>query len=228
MPVRRHLDDDLTALKDLLLRMADVVDEQFANALNALFRRDEALAAEVRRRDDEVDAFEMEVDRFCERILALHHPVADELRVIITAVKINTDLERIGDHCKNIAKNTPRVLNAPGALQATRLQEMADAARGMLREVQEAFVRRDRTLAQRILAQDERVDRLYKENFAALVAHGREHPEDLEAVAHLLTASKGLERISDHAKNIAESVIFLIEGVDVRHQREPGERRPVA
>lgn len=219
MPVHRNLDAELDALQALLLRMADVVDEQFADALNALFRRDLALAEQVHRRDDEVDDLEMQVDHQCERILALHHPVADELRMLITAVKINTDLERVGDHCKNLAKNTSYVVNSPAALQSTQLQAMSDAARGMFREVYDAYLNRDRDRAERVLAQDSEVDRLHAENFYALVEHGRAHPEDLEAVAHLITASKALERISDHAKNIAENVIFLIEGIDVRHQR---------
>lgn len=223
MPVHRNLDDDLRQLQALLLQMADVVDEQFADALNALFNRDTDEAARVQRRDDEVDALELEVDRLCERILALHHPVADELRRLVTAVKINTDLERIGDHCKNIAKNTPRIVNAPLALEATRFQEMSDVARGMLREVYDAYVKRDLDRAERVLAEDERVDQLHRENFDALVAHGRTNPDDLEAVAHLITASKALERISDHAKNIAENVVFLIRGVDIRHQRPGGQ-----
>jgi len=224
MPIKRNLDEDLEQLQTMLLRMADVVDEQFADALNALFRRDEARAARVHRRDDEVDQYELDVDRLCERILALHHPVADELRVLITAVKINTDLERIGDHCKNIAKNTPYIAESPAALKATFIQPMADAARVMLREVYDAYVKRDRARAASVLAQDEHVDELHKANFKALVEHGREHPEDLEAVAHLITASKAIERISDHAKNIAENVIFVIDGIDVRHPRAHRER----
>jgi phosphate transport system protein len=223
MPVHRNLDADLRHLQAMLLRMADVVDEQFADALNALFSRDIEEARRVQRRDDEVDALELEVDRLCERILALHHPVADELRRLVTAVKINTDLERIGDHCKNIAKNTPHIVSAPLALEATRFQEMADIARAMLREVYDAYVKGDLARAEMVLAEDERVDQLHRENFAALVAHGRERPEDLEAVAHLITASKALERISDHAKNIAENVVFLIRGVDIRHQRPDGQ-----
>lgn len=226
MPIRRNLDDELLHLQKLLLRMADTVDEQFADALNALFQRDEELASAVRRRDDEVDALELEVDRHCERVLALHQPVADELRMLITAVKINTDLERIGDHCKNIAKNTPYMAHAPLALKAARLQPMADAARAMLRQVYDAFVKRDQALAEGVLAQDDYVDALHKDNFFALVEHGRTHPEDMEAVAHLITASKAIERISDHAKNIAESVVFLIEGIDIRHQREDGPLIP--
>jgi phosphate transport system protein len=217
MPVQRNLDRELQAVRDLLLRMADLVEEQFSDAIDALFRRDVEAAKAVRRRDDEVDALEMQVDRTCERVLALHHPVADELRVLITAVKINTDLERIGDHCKNVAKNVQYVAEAPDALAATKLREMADAARSMFREVYDAFASRDGVAARGVLARDERVDRLHWENFNALVEYGRQHPDELEVVAHLLTASKDVERISDHASNIAENVIFLIEGVDVRH-----------
>lgn len=217
MPVQRNLDRELQTVRDLLLRMADLVEEQFSDAIDALFRRDVEAAKAVRRRDDEVDALEMEVDRTCERVLALHHPVADELRVLITAVKINTDLERIGDHCKNVAKNVRYVAEAPDALAATKLREMADAARSMFREVYDAFASRDGVAARGVLARDKRVDELHWENFNALVDYGRQHPDQLEVVAHLLTASKDVERISDHASNIAENVIFLIEGVDVRH-----------
>lgn len=219
MPVHRHLDDEINILRSLLLEMTDLVDEQFADALNALLSRDTELAQQVRRRDDEVDALELKIDRQCERILALHQPVADDLRMLIIAVKINTDLERIGDHAKNIAKNTPHVEHAPEALAVTRLDEMADSARRMLREVQDAFQRRDRLKAREVVAQDQQVDRLHQENFRALVAFGQQHPDQIEAVAHLITASKALERISDHAKNIAESVVFLIEAVDIRHRK---------
>ncbi|ACY48708.1 phosphate signaling complex protein PhoU [Rhodothermus marinus] len=230
MTVHRHIDDELLVLQRMLFEMADLVDEQMANAIDALLRRDLELAERVRARDDEVDAYELKIDRQCERILALHHPVAAELRMIITAVKVNTDLERIGDHCKNLAKHTPYVVQAPEALAQTRIEEMADASRAMLRQVQEAFLKRDRLLARQVLAEDLQIDRLHRENFEQLVRFGRQHPEHLEAVAHLITASKALERISDHAKNIAESVVFLIEGVDIRHRklREPqaqeGER----
>lgn len=228
MTVRIHLDDEIQELRSLLLEMSDRVDEQFADAINALMTRDIDLAERVVRRDDLVDEMELKVDHQCERILALHQPVAADLRMIITAVKINTDLERIGDHCKNIAKNTPNVVNVPALLDAVRLQEMADESRGMLRQVQDSFVEGDRLLARKVLARDLRVDRLHKENFAALVEYGRNHPADIEAVAHLITASKALERVSDHAKNIAESVVFLIEGQDIRHrkmrEREAGEQ----
>lgn len=217
--MHRHLDDELQELKALLLEMSALVDEQFTDAVTALLNRDRALAEQVRRRDDEVDAAEMNVDRQCERILALYQPVAADLRMLIIAVKINTDLERIGDHCKNLAKHTLRLDGAGDVLAQTRIEEMADVARAMLRDVEDAFLRRDRAKARQVLARDADMDQLHKETFRNLIAYGQQHPGEIEYVAHLVTASKGLERIADHAKNIAENVVFLIEGVDIRHQR---------
>ncbi len=219
MPVHRHLDDELKVLRDLIFEMFDRVDEQFADAINALLNRDVELADIVRSRDDIIDALELKIDWQCERILARFQPVAADLRMIITAIKVNTDLERIGDHCKNLAKNTRHVVHTPEPLKVTRFQEMVDISRRMLREVQDAFIQGDIRLARRVLLEDKEIDELHRENFCALVNYCKEHPDHAEAVAHLLTASKALERISDHVQNIAEGVVFLIEGVDIRHRK---------
>ncbi len=218
MPIHRQLDDELKPLAAALQRMTDLVDEQFANAVQALLSRDLELAEQVIQRDDVVDALELKIDDLCERILARHHPVAADLRMLITAVKINTDLERIGDHCKNLARNAPHVEHEPEVLACTQLKEMVDASRAMLRKVQDAFLNRDHDLAREVIAHDEKVNRLHRENFQALVNYCKEHPEKAAPVAHMTTASKALGRLGDHTKNIAESVIFLIEGKDVRHR----------
>lgn len=217
--IHRHLDDELHVLADLLMEMAYLVDEQLANAVDALSKLDLEQAERVRMRDDEIDALEIKIDRQCERILALHQPVASELRVIITAIKINTDLERIGDHAKNLARAARVVAESPDVLNAVRLTDMADAARAMLRKVQDAFARRDRVAAREVVADDQTVDRLYQDVLAGLVAYGQEHPEQLRAVSRLITSAKSIERISDHAKNIAEQVVFVVEGTDIRHRK---------
>lgn len=217
MPIHRNLDDDLELLRTRLLDMFDIVDEQVASALNALLEKNDDLAEHVRRRDDEVDAMEIEIDRRAERILALYQPVASELRFLIVAVKVNTDLERIGDHCKNIAKKTMDMREHSGALSVTKFDDMGDASRKMLRDVQDAFTKRDGRLAERVMRQDSEVDRIHKENFHSLIAFGRENPDAIESVAHAISVSKAIERISDHAKNVAQSVIFLVEAIDVRH-----------
>ncbi|HLT45867.1 MAG TPA: phosphate signaling complex protein PhoU [Rubricoccaceae bacterium] len=226
MPVHRPLDEELQILWDLLVQMHLLVDEQLADAIDAVTRCDADKAARVRDRDDEVDRLELEVDHQCERILALHTPVAVDLRLLVTAVKINTDLERIGDHAKNLAKYTPYLAGRSDLVEQAQLGRMADAARAILREAQDAFMKRDRMLARRVIGRDREVDALHEQAFQRVVALLKENPADAEALVHLVTMSKGVERIADHAKNIAETVVFLIEGVDVRHRRL--QQRPEA
>jgi len=209
---------ELAELRSRLLDMATIVAEQFTDAVDALLDHDLERADAVVKRDREVDAIELEVDRHCERILARHQPVATDLRTLLTVEKINTDLERIGDHCRNVARNAEHVVQAPGILESVKLREMSSTARRMLDEAKQAFLDQDADLARRIPEIDDEVDRLHHENFRTLVDYIRTHPEHAEAAAHLITASKALERISDHATNIAKSVVFLIEGEDIRHR----------
>lgn len=214
----RVIDPELRTIRGLLARMADLVDEQFADAVDALLRQDVGMAERVHRRDDEIDDLELEVDHEAERILALHQPVAHDLRTLITAVKMNNDLERIGDHAKNLAKYTPE-LTCIDAVSCARLADLADDARAMLRDVYAAFESQDRAAADRVLVLDDRLDARIDESFAAVVAYGRENPAEYHTVAYLILTLKAIERIGDHVKNIAQSVVFLVEGEDIRHQR---------
>jgi phosphate transport system protein len=217
MSTRQPLDRELATIRRLLAEMASRVDEQFAHAMNALIQGDVDLAADVVASDDEVDALELRIDEQCERILALHAPVAADLRMIITAVKVNTDFERIGDHCRNLSRNAKYLADQPDLLTKTTIPRMADLARQMLRMAERAFLDRDRLQARKVIAQDQQVNRLHRDNFESLVQLMQEHT-DSDVYAHLLTVSKALERISDHAKNIAQSVVFLVEGTDIRHR----------
>jgi phosphate transport system protein len=217
--IHRHLDDELQVLRALLVEMSNLVDEQLASAIDAVSTCDVAQAEAVRRRDDEVDAMELKVDRQCERLLALHTPVAVDLRLIITAVKINTDLERIGDHAKNLAKNAQYLAGCSGLIRGTHIQEMADASRKLLHEAQDAFIKRDRVLARQVLAHDRSIDRMYKESLQSIGTLIRENPDRADVLVHLVTMAKSVERIADHAKNIAERVVFMVEGIDLRHRR---------
>ena len=226
MPNRASLDQELASLRGLIADMANRVDEQFADAMNALLQGDEALAETVAERDDQVDALELRIDEQCERILALHAPVAVDLRMLIMAVKINTDFERIGDHCRNLARNARYLVDAHELVETTRIPKMADMSRTMLREAEIAFLENDRLRARKVIARDLQVNRLYGETMDALVERCTAEPERAEQIAHLLTASKALERISDHAKNIAQSIVFLIEGRDIRHGGAADEASP--
>ncbi|PQJ34469.1 phosphate transport system regulatory protein PhoU [Salinibacter sp. 10B] len=215
MPTR--LTREIAELRSRLLDMATIVAEQFTDAVEALMTHDEALAEQVVVRDREVDRLELEVDKSCERIMARHQPVATDLRTLLTVEKINTDLERIGDHCRNVARNTKHVTEVPSILNSLHLRKMSETARRMLDDAKQAFLDQDADLARRIPELDDEVDRLHEKNFQALVEYIQEHPEHAEVAAHLITASKAVERISDHSINIAKGVVFLIEGVDIRH-----------
>lgn len=217
--LHRHLDDEITELRNLLIEMSNLVDEQLADAINAVSTCNVAEADRIRRRDDEVDALEIRIDDQCERLLALHTPVAVDLRAVISAVKVNTDLERIGDQAKNVAKQTRYLVSCSGLIQQTGIQEMADLARTLLHEAQDAFIRRDRVLARKVLAHDRQVDRLHDETVQTLIRLVQENPANAEAVLHLMTMSKSVERIADHSKNIAERVVFMVEGTDIRHPK---------
>ncbi|HYE96450.1 MAG TPA: phosphate signaling complex protein PhoU [Rubricoccaceae bacterium] len=229
MSAYRPLDEEIRLLWDLLVKMNLLVDEQLADAIDAVTTCDLEKAQRVRDRDDEVDKLELDVDHQCERILALHTPVAVDLRLILTAVKLNTDLERIGDHAKNLAKLTPRLEGCTGLVGETRILETADAARALLRDAQDAFIKRDRLLARRVIAHDRNVDALHRETVDRLLELVREDPEHAGPLVHLVVMSRAIERIADYAVNIAETVVFLIEGVDIRHrklQRGPHQETP--
>lgn len=214
----RQLDDELAVLRQLLSDMSELVEEQVADAINAVSGNDIALAEQVRAKDDDVDRLELEVDYQCERILALFTPVAVDLRFIISAVKINTDLERVGDHAKNLAKHVCLTGLSAELVAETNIREMADEVRWMLRSAHEAFFRRNQVLARQIIAYDQRVDRLYEEMIATTGQLIRTYSDQADEIIHLVHIGKSVERMADHAKNIGKVVVFLVEGVDIRHQ----------
>ena len=217
MPDHRPLDDKIDELRRLQEAMLQRVTGQFEEAALALLERDTERAEKVRQSDDEIDALELRIDNLCERILALHTPVAVDLRLILTAVKINTDLERIGDHAKNLAKSTAPLADWEAFLEQADLRDLARTVRDILTGACEAFLEEDPDRARAVIERDEEANQLYNNIFDTTARLSREHPEGSEALIYLVTAAKALERIGDHAKNIAESTVFLEEGKDIRH-----------
>lgn len=211
--------EGIQAVNGLLVEMFNLVDEQLADATNAAFYGDLTLAQTVREKDDQVDALEIRIDKSCEELLAAYHPTGVELRYVISAIKTNTDLERIGDHSKNLAKEVLQLDCFRELLPRTQMFELADTVRAILRQAQEAFVKADRLLARQVLARDRQVDRGYKVLLDTVVGLCQKHPSYTEALVHLVTMCKALERIADHATNIAENVVFSVEGVDLRHKK---------
>lgn len=205
----------VTNLHGLLAKMFDLVDEQLASALNAAFIGDERLALSVQKADDNVDMMELEIDRAAREFLAIDGLSDADRRLIITAIKVNTDLERIGDHAKNIAKQVSSEMPLPRSL----FEEMADAARAILYDAQDALLTCDQETARHVLDHERRVGQLYHAGIELAVSRCRVDPSAAESMAHLIGICKSLERIGDHATNIAESVVFWVEGVDVRHRK---------
>jgi phosphate transport system protein len=212
-----HFLEDLDDLKARLLSMGGLAEDRVRAAIGALVERDPARLDTVLKGDSEINRFHIEIDALCFRLLALHQPVAVDLRGIVSAVKINTDLERVGDLAVNIAEAARRYLTHPPVKPLVDIPRMAQIAQGMLRDALDAYVRRDTALAQRVLDQDDELDALKTQVFRDLLAEMLRDPSTTEPALDLILVSRHLERIGDHATNIAEDVIFLVSARDVRH-----------
>jgi phosphate transport system protein len=217
---RHHFDSDLQTLKNRLLNMGALVEERVHLAIRALMERNPEGAEEIVRGDAEVNDLQIEIDDRCLKLLALQQPMASDLRLITAAMKINADLERIGDQAVNVAENAVKMLCAPPLKPILDLPRMAEMAESMTRDALDAFVERDVALARAVLARDDEVDQLKDTIFRVLLTHMMADPGTIERALSLILVSRNLERIADHATNIAEDVIFLVEARDVRHHHE--------
>jgi phosphate transport system protein len=213
----RHFHEELEALKQTLLAMGGLVEDQIRHAMQALLDRDDALASEVIERDRQVNAYDVEVDAQCVELLALHQPAAGDLRFITTAMKIVTDLERIGDQAVNIGQRVIELNREPQLKPYIDLPRMAARAQAMVKESLDAFVARDTELARRVRAEDDEVDALKEQIFRELLTFMMEDPRCIPRAIRLILISRCMERVADHATNIAEMVIYLVEGKMVRH-----------
>jgi phosphate transport system protein len=217
---RHHFEEDLQALKNRLLNMGALVEERVHQAILALIERRPEVTERIIAGDQDVNDLQIEIDDRCLKLLALQQPMASDLRLITSAMKINADLERIGDQAVNIAENAARVLAHPPLKPLLDLPRMAEIAERMTRDSLDAFVRRDPDLARSILARDDEVDQLKDQVFRVLLTYMMADPATIERALGLILVSRNIERIADHATNIAEDVIFLVEAKDVRHHHE--------
>jgi phosphate transport system protein len=213
----RHFHEELEALKQTLLAMGALVEEQIRRVTRALIERDEALAREVIERDREVNAYDVEVDEKCVELLALYQPTAGDLRFITTAMKIVTDLERIGDQAVNIAQRAIELNAEPQLKPYIDLPRMADKAQRMVKDSLDAFVARDTGLARQVCASDAEVDALKEQIFRELLTYMMGDARTIPRAIRLILVSRFLERVADHATNIAEMVIYMVESKMVRH-----------
>ncbi|MGH7299088.1 MAG: phosphate signaling complex protein PhoU [Candidatus Rokuibacteriota bacterium] len=213
----RHFHEELEALKQTLLAMGGLVEDQIRRAMRALLERDDVMAQEVIDRDRQVNTYDVEVDEQCVSLLALHQPAAGDLRFITTAMKIVTDLERIGDQAVNIAQRVLELNREPQLKPYIDLPRMAERAQGMVKASLDAFVAGDTALARRVCGEDALVDALKEQIFRELLTFMMEDPRTIPRAIRVILISRFMERVADHATNIAEMVVYLVEGKMVRH-----------
>ncbi|MGA7721306.1 MAG: phosphate signaling complex protein PhoU [Ignavibacteriaceae bacterium] len=218
--MERHFEKEFDELKITINKMASIVDEQVDNSFKDMEDAGVKLYKEVKQRDREVDAYDNLIMAQCENLLALYQPVASDLRFILTAIKVDSQLERCGDIAVNIVQRVKKTDNSRDLISQTDLPEMGRTARLMVKEAITSFINRDSELAKTTWAKDEIVDSLNKKIFNQLVEVIKANPENAEAGAHLIVLSRQIERLADHATNIAEDVVFLIENEIVSHKKK--------
>ena len=212
-----HFREELEALHRRLLEMGGLAEERVRLAVQTLVDRDAAGIEQVLTGDEPVNRLHVEIDDRCFRLLALHQPMATDLRAIVAAVKINTDLERVGDLAINIAEAAKRYITHPPVKKLIDIPQMGDIAQAMLRDALDSYVKRDTVLAQQVLNEDDRLDGLKTQVFRELLTYMLQDPTTVEPALDLILVSRHLERIGDHATNVAEDVIFMVSARDVRH-----------
>jgi len=214
---------ELTTLREQLLEMGGLVEAAIASSVRAVVERDATLAEQVRQKDRVVNRMEVAIDQSCRRILALRQPAASDLRFITTALKIVTDLERMGDLAVNIAERAADLAQAPALRPLHDLARLAQLSEAQLKRALDAFVTGDAEEAEEVLKGDDHLDALYLKIFQELLGLMMEDPRSIRRATSLMFVAKHLERFGDHATNLAEMVIFMVRGTDVRHPRSRAE-----
>ncbi|MBI3298382.1 MAG: phosphate signaling complex protein PhoU [Elusimicrobia bacterium] len=223
MTHKRTIDPDLESLRDTLMGMGGVCEEMIHLAVKLLLDHDAALMDGIREREEKVNRLHIEVDERCLRLLALHQPAAIDLRLVAAAIKVNSDLERVGDQAVNIAETSLHLCRLP-PMRLGDIPRMAELAAGMLKDALDSFARGDVELARSVIDRDDEEDRLKSSTFSELLALMQSDASTIQRALEHILISRNLERIADHATNIAEDAIFMVLGKDIRHgaEREAG------
>jgi phosphate transport system protein len=216
-----HFDQELSELREAILRMSALAEQSVAQSLKALVERDSTLASRVREDDTHLDQLEKDIDERCIKLIALRQPKARDLRFIVMTMKIATELERIGDQAVSIAGRAIKLNQEPVLKPLIDIPRMADHARGMIHAALDAFVYGKADLARDVIRRDERIDLINQQLHRELTSFMVEDPHTISSALNLMTVARKLERMADHATNIAEEVVYLYEGLDIRHEHEP-------
>jgi phosphate transport system protein len=218
--MERQVDQQLEKLKTRIMKMCSLVDEQVEMAIRLIEEEDPSLAEIIMEKEKKVDKYDVKIDKICQKIFALNQPVAMDLRLIMSALTINTNLERMGDIAVNIVESSKLIGKKPDWINKTNFAEMSKIAREMIRLSIDSFIQDDAQLAKKVIETDAILDRLNKENHNILVDIMKQNREDIQPAVALLVISRQLERLGDHATNIAEDVYFIVEARMVKHKYE--------
>ena len=222
--MERHWDQDLQTLKERILYMGSLSETMIHLAIRALVDRKRYFVEDVYRHEKDVNKLHIEVDDRAMKIIALHQPAASDLRFVIAAMKINSDLERIADQAVNISQTTEHLLEEEQLKPLIDVPRMAEIAKKMLKDALDSFVNKDENLARSVLVRDDQVDELKDQVFRELITFMISDPATIKRAIELILIARNLERIADHATNIAEDVIFVIKGKDIRHHSEDDQQ----
>ena len=217
---RRRFHDELDSLQEVLMEMAGLVEQVIREAISGVLTRDGTVADKITDADDRIDELEVEIDARALELLALQQPMASDLRQIVTANKIANDLERMGDHAVNIANAARRLSETAPLPEIRELQEMAEVVQGMVSDALDAYVTRSAAKARMVCITDDRVDELRRSMFRILVTHMLEDPKRISGALELLLVSQNFERIGDLATNVCEDLVFLVEGLMIKHRAD--------
>ena len=217
--MQRHFDRELEQLKSRVLHMGATVEELVTCSIHALMEGDAGLAKEAVRIEEEIDQQEIQIEEECLKLLALHQPVAGDLRFVTAVLKINNDLERMGDLGRHIAERALVLANHRECRLPVDLRRMAAAVQRMVHRSLDSLMERDAELALQVVHADDEVDDYLKEMFQIVENKMRSHPDTIQPLLHVLSASRHLERIADYATNIAEDVVYLVRGDIIRHRQ---------
>jgi len=216
----RHFDEELQNVKGKLVEMAAMVEESITKSLDALKKKNADMAEQIRDIDHKIDKLEMSIEDMCVELIARHQPVGSDLRFLIGAIKMNNDLERMGDHSVNIADCLEYVVAGPQVTQITNIWSMARIVKEMLRESVESFIENDAARAQKVCERDSVVDEMRNETIRILLTYMLEEPEKIGAAIQYLLVAKNLERIADLSTNICEDVIYIAQARVIKHHAE--------
>ncbi|HLY09943.1 MAG TPA: phosphate signaling complex protein PhoU [Planctomycetota bacterium] len=218
--MHRHFDEQIQEIRQKLVRMGGLAETMIASALRMLIERDDRYYREVTEREEQVNGLQIEIDDMAVRVTALQQPVGSDVRFLFMAARITSELERIGDQAINICQNAQHLLKAPPLKPFVDIPIMAEIAQRMVRDSLDALIRKDVSIAERVLTEEDKVDAFRDQVFRELLTYMMADPATIPRALSLILISRNLERVGDHATNIAEEVIYWIQGRDIRHHHE--------